>query len=245
MDNLIRYYRMKAKMTQAQVAEKVGMSQPNFQRIEADMISPRPDQVEAIASALGCSVANLFPGREDEIDGRYWQFGVDIGSFQLRTVVTSANKSLIFKQLDGVGIWEGDFMIFDSLHSRHAVNLKHLGPTFIGEVEAPQHHDTPIEEDDGFLKYLAVGESATTPAPILPDTEVFARGKSGRTVNLQAFLVALNDTTMAVRPSFLSEQPGDSVIQWLPREKLAYVEVPLTYVDPRIAEATRNPDAKN
>jgi transcriptional regulator with XRE-family HTH domain len=245
MHNLIREYRQKAKMTQAQVAEKVGMSQPNFQRIEGDVISPRPDQIEAIAAALGCSVENLFPGQENEIDGRYWQFGIDIGSFQLRTIVTSANKSFIVKQLDGVGIWAGDFMIFDSLRSRHAVNLKHLGPTFIGEIEAPQHHDTPIEEDDGFLNYLAVGASETSPAPIFPDTDVWARGKSGRSVNLQAFLVALNEPTMAIRPSFLSERPGDSVIQWLPRENLAYVEVPLTYVDLRIAEATRNPNAKH
>ena len=52
--------RKKRKLTQERLAEMVGIGQQSLSRMEKGHIAPRFDRLQAFASALGCSVADLF-----------------------------------------------------------------------------------------------------------------------------------------------------------------------------------------
>ena len=52
--------RKKRKLTQERLAEMVGIGQQSLSRMEKGHIAPRFDRLQAFASALGCTVADLF-----------------------------------------------------------------------------------------------------------------------------------------------------------------------------------------
>jgi len=55
----LRYYRKRCAMTQADVAEQLGVSASLVTRIEQGQVSPRIEQIAAFARVYGCSVADL------------------------------------------------------------------------------------------------------------------------------------------------------------------------------------------
>ena len=54
--NLVRYSRLRAGLTQDQLAARVGISQPALARIESGRISPRIDALERLLRACGMSL---------------------------------------------------------------------------------------------------------------------------------------------------------------------------------------------
>ena len=54
--NRIRYCRLRAGLTQEELAKRAGMSQPELARIEAGRVSPRIDTVERILRACGMTL---------------------------------------------------------------------------------------------------------------------------------------------------------------------------------------------
>lgn len=63
--NRIKYLREKAQMTQAQLAQKVGVTQKAVAKWEVGKSLPRADKLVCVAKALHCSVDELL--RQDEI----------------------------------------------------------------------------------------------------------------------------------------------------------------------------------
>lgn len=58
-ENPIKRARKVAKLTQVQLAEKMGCSQQEIQRWEAGKVSPTTKTLKKIAEALGCSPGDL------------------------------------------------------------------------------------------------------------------------------------------------------------------------------------------
>lgn len=54
--NLVRYSRLRAGLTQQQLAARVGISQPALARIESGRISPRIDTLARLLRACGMSL---------------------------------------------------------------------------------------------------------------------------------------------------------------------------------------------
>lgn len=63
----IRNYRKLRFMTQAQLAERIGMSQSTVGMYETGRREPDMDQIEAIADALNVSMRDLLPEGRNEI----------------------------------------------------------------------------------------------------------------------------------------------------------------------------------
>lgn len=68
--NNIALTRKRKGMTQAELAEKLEMSAESLSRIENGTVAPRFPRIQAMAQALGCSVADLFRSLDDSADTR-------------------------------------------------------------------------------------------------------------------------------------------------------------------------------
>ncbi len=63
--SIISEKRKLLKMSQEELAERVGISQESLSRMEKGVIAPRFERLQLFAEALECSIADLFRG-EDE-----------------------------------------------------------------------------------------------------------------------------------------------------------------------------------
>lgn len=68
--NRMRSLRTEKKMTQAEVAEKSGISEKYYSRIETGKNSPSLEKLSAIAKTLGVSLFSLINDRIDEMENR-------------------------------------------------------------------------------------------------------------------------------------------------------------------------------
>ncbi len=57
--NLVRFSRLRAGLTQQQLAKRAGISQPALARIEARRVIPRIDTIERLLRACGMSLEPL------------------------------------------------------------------------------------------------------------------------------------------------------------------------------------------
>ena len=53
------------RMSQEELAERVGISQESLSRMEKGVIAPRFERLQLFAEALECSIADLFRGEEE------------------------------------------------------------------------------------------------------------------------------------------------------------------------------------
>ncbi len=65
---LIRYYREQAGMSQQDLADRIGATQPAISRLEAGGVSPGMRTMERIAEALGCVVEWQMVPREQALN---------------------------------------------------------------------------------------------------------------------------------------------------------------------------------
>ena len=65
----LEYYRKKAELTQAELAQQLGVSQANISQWEKGESLPRADKLPAIASALNCSIDALYGYCKKEASG--------------------------------------------------------------------------------------------------------------------------------------------------------------------------------
>lgn len=61
----IKYHRKLAALTQEEVAGRAHLAVPTYQKLEKGEGNPTIDTLEAIANALGCSVADIYSGEPD------------------------------------------------------------------------------------------------------------------------------------------------------------------------------------
>lgn len=57
----LRDLRLAAGLSQTQVAEQLGISQPSYADWERRNVALRPEQLEALSKTLGVTIADLFP----------------------------------------------------------------------------------------------------------------------------------------------------------------------------------------
>lgn len=65
--NIVRYSRLRAGLTQRELAGRVGISQPALARIEAGRVAPRIDSIERLLRECGMSL-EPFPRAGDGVD---------------------------------------------------------------------------------------------------------------------------------------------------------------------------------
>lgn len=64
----IREYRIKNKMTQKELGEKIGVKNNTISAYERGAISPEQDMLFAISNELGISINQLFPPKKNTTD---------------------------------------------------------------------------------------------------------------------------------------------------------------------------------
>lgn len=77
----IKAARKKAGMTQAALAEKLGISYVNISQLEKDQRNPKLETLQRIAAALGTSISNLLP------PDNYWEDEDGIGHTEPQVIV--------------------------------------------------------------------------------------------------------------------------------------------------------------
>src|SRR5699024_3009164 len=63
--NKIRYYRKLAKLTQDELAEKLGLAKGTISNYESGYRTPQQDRLFELAEVLGISINDLFPPTVD------------------------------------------------------------------------------------------------------------------------------------------------------------------------------------
>lgn len=152
--NRMRELRQAKKLSQRQLAELVGTSQQQIQRIEAGLQAARIDLAIEIAGALGGSLENVFPGlREalgrrrridlkvldsEELSQRVSEAGIDPdpnawsvlcllrGGGTIEAPIPSTDLQRLRGWLDRGGTTDGSYFSWDSKGVRLLLNLRHL-----------------------------------------------------------------------------------------------------------------------
>ena len=67
---IVKELRLKAGLTQSQLAEKVGTDRSTVTKWELGESFPRASMIPALAAALNCSVADLFGESKGSVSGK-------------------------------------------------------------------------------------------------------------------------------------------------------------------------------
>ncbi|MFC2018739.1 helix-turn-helix transcriptional regulator [Chloroflexota bacterium] len=67
--NRVREYRERAGLSQVELARRARIASPNLSSIERGRLLPWPKVKRALAKALKCAEAELFPDERDASDG--------------------------------------------------------------------------------------------------------------------------------------------------------------------------------
>lgn len=71
MKNKLKQFRANAGLTQAALAKKIGVTQPNYQRWESGAVAIPQDKLNKLAKVLGASVESLL-GRHAPVEARFY-----------------------------------------------------------------------------------------------------------------------------------------------------------------------------
>ena len=130
--NLIKQLRVAKKITQVELAKRIGMSKGNLSQIEKGTIGTSQDNLKKIAEVLGCSVGQLlgevsitsdivynikyYPNIEDIFKNQEYDF-INISDKLLKLLKVSDYKNLVIsksneKNMEPI-ISNNDFLIID------------------------------------------------------------------------------------------------------------------------------------
>ena len=212
MKNHIKELRNTRGLTQRQLADAVGTSQQQIQRIEAGVQTIRFDLASKISKALAADMTRVFPSAagtmakhrksagayiDEEASQELAQAGFDMEpadwSFKFR-LRGGAEGLLPISGSEKNRLWNlvqdndaSTFIIFDSGNRRHAVNPQHI--MFCQFLFDPphqvRHHENEEQDEEGLLFYLQ-----DSPDPLRfdvdPDTKLRSDEETeGRDVQLQ------------------------------------------------------------
>jgi DNA-binding XRE family transcriptional regulator len=195
MENKIKKLRQKLNLTQTKLAEAVGTSQQQIQRIESGLQSVHLSLAERIAEALHSKTSVVFPGSGMPIQRARKRVGPDTGVYgdrelkkELRPVGIDLNvMPRVFRYMLDNGVTEsrrltdseyhrlwlsvqGDhgFVLFDSLDRRVAISKDHL--CFYQFGEEPFGDEVEENEDEEeYLKAYVAGGKEQLKIEITPD----------------------------------------------------------------------------
>lgn len=250
--NSIKNLRLRKGLTQRELAEKAKTSQQQVQRIESGSQAARLDLAERLATALDCSLQELFPDLEgsassrglqrDESDkeDRLAKMGIEVDpSLHTINLNLKGGRSFDFfvdaREVSRVrrcllSDFDNEFLVFDTLSHRVAVNYKSITFSqllFDPFVEPPE---VEVGEDEGMKIWFDDGgeplEIAVDPDY---DSDVEEPG------NLQSVFVDLEMPYSEEKQVLFVDEDGEEVI--LIRSNLAMLSVPLELVSAELMKA--------
>jgi transcriptional regulator with XRE-family HTH domain len=212
MENHIKEFRKLRGLTQKQLADAIGTSQQQIQRIEAGVQAIRFDLAPKIAKALAMDMTRIFPAaassmakhpkgagayldekvRQDlaeagfDMEPAEWSFKFRLrGGTEGLLPISGSEKNRLWSLVQDNDA--STFIIFDSGNRRYAVNPKHL--IFCQFLfDAPhqvKHHENEEQDEEGLLFYLQ-----DSPDPLRfhvdPDSKLLSDEEAdGREIQLQ------------------------------------------------------------
>lgn len=69
----IKTLRKAARLTQTQLATKLGLSQNSLSQWETEVVLPRTRDLPQLAEVLGCTIDELFEDPNEEVKGKCWE----------------------------------------------------------------------------------------------------------------------------------------------------------------------------
>lgn len=251
-ENRLWQLRKAAKLTQRALAEKVGTSQQQIQRIEAGIIAVRLDLGARLADALGVGLGDVFPklakskkskkGRKDttaetdqllseagiDPDPRQWTikfFMHDGREFFYRVASTEKDRLESI-----VSDFDKSFLVFNSQSKCVAINNKKIGACqFLYDLHFP---DNPDEEEDKFeLELQLISSKDPITFDLEPDTSKPEEDDVGLQSQLQLLFIYLDgaDENEVV---WFDDVDGERV--YIRASEVLSIEVPLVCCEPAL-----------
>lgn len=198
--NRIRQYREKKALSQRQLAEAVGTSQQQIQRIEAGSQAVRLDIAARIAAVLGEAIGTIFPAarkalrRSQKAAVPLWEIrqdrelsrlmegaGIDLAPEEWTLKLWLRGHGDFSFPISGIErkrLWSSfqevessDFIVFDSRTERVALNRNHTQAwQFLWD--APNRLDS-TEEEPAHMNVLLAHQSQALKFDTKPDTELY------------------------------------------------------------------------
>ncbi len=268
----IKAARLKRKLTQKQLADLVGTSQQQIQRIEAEVQTARFDLAIALAKVLEVPLEQLFPSaktalnalskktaiealNDDELQEKFEAAGIDLDPHQWILKYHLRNGISGFFRVPGnekKRVWSlvqdtpshTSFIVFDSLTERIAINRKHLlFSHFL--FEPPIAVMTEKRTTESLVVYIS---SSATPIEldIDPDEhDVSAEEEPDEQTQLHNLFFTLESICEDDEVVSVTDQDGETA--FFRAADIALLKVPLWIAEPRLFEnqmdAMDEPDA--
>jgi transcriptional regulator with XRE-family HTH domain len=254
-DNIIRQRREAAGLTQRVLANRVGTSQQQIQRIESGVQPARLELALAIAKALNAPLAEIFPKlRQSSItdrrprrkskkppawaprdlldagidpDPRHWT--IKCGLRDGKTIlyrVSSREKERISEIL-----WRGDFrfVVFDTQDKRVAIRCDGINfCQFLFDLNLVA--DDESEEHFSLDAYFLDG--GTTTFNVEPDTVEMSKDDDGFCSQLQRIFMLLESDSDDDGVILFDDEDGERV--YIRRKQLLRLELPLRCCEPAL-----------
>lgn len=259
--NRIIQLRKSRGLTQRALAEVVGTSQQQVQRIEAGVQGVRLELALKIASALGADLEELFPtlkapkrdrgskatrrSREDNIREKMLDVGIDPDPrhWTLKVFAFDGRVFLYFvpseekKRLESIFASDvNEIVVFSTISHQVALNPKKIAAVqFLFDIGIVEPLD---DEDDRYhLKLHLVGASEPILFGVEPDERRLDEDEDGSSSQLQNLFTEL-DMGLEDQVVYFDDEDAERVYI-RPKEMLA-IEVPLICCEPDLWDAHFN-----
>lgn len=257
ISNNIKQLRLKWRLTQRQLAELVGTSQQQVQRIEAGTQAATLALAHGLATALQCTVADMFPdvGRLPQM--REPISPKDVSRLSNAGLELDPMGHTLIMQMEGrrgysfpvspaendrvrdilLGDDQSGFLVFDTLFERVAIRLSTIASCHF-LFDAPSiaiARATPTTPSGGFHVWLRDGDEPhffDCDADDLIEDELAALGELGELEGIFFDLGAFGDELGTIQ---LDDVDGEEVILFT--SHIAMCSVPLEYVCPSLLDA--------
>jgi DNA-binding XRE family transcriptional regulator len=258
--NNIQKRRTKLGLSQRKLAELVGTSQQQIQRIEAGVQAARLEIATRICAALNAQMVEIFPQtkkvlprlvlREDPYAelvsnercvAEMGKAGIDTNPefWHLRVRLRSrVEKLLPITATDQKRLWsqlqnrDTEFVVLDSGDKRVAINIEHLLCwQFLWDAEAPIPKKS--EEDDGLYVFFSDSEK---PLRFDVDADEKKLGKDDEGDEVVQLRGLLRDLERSDEDTIVSFEDSDGEYAFFRANEISMVELPLWAVEPGLEE---------
>ena len=263
--NRIRLLRQKKGLTQRQLAEAVGTSQQQIQRIEAGVHSARLEVAARICAVLGETMMAVFPGtkralaralkKDDLVLWKYPRAPKLVAKMERAGIDMDPEAWTLKPWLRGRG--DPAFFSISGIEQKRLWDVlqEHTGSGFVvfdsdNERVAlncrhlvvwqflwdtPVNRGDPTEKNPESLTVLTAGQSQPLEFDINGDEEAFDSEKPGSSMQLQSLLITLE--LFGDQEETVSFADADDEEVFLRTSDVILLKVPLWAVEPKLGEA--------
>jgi transcriptional regulator with XRE-family HTH domain len=252
--NRISHLRKAAKLTQSELAERVGTSQQQIQRLEAGVVTVRLDLAVQIANALGVTLRAAFPslprsatmGKREKTsfedlkrnfadagidsDPRVWTIKLFMFDGRVLLYETSSEDKARLESI--VSSSSKKFLAFDSKNKAVAVNRTKIAACqFL--YDPPSVRDKEGEDDEYELKLHLVSAPNPLSFDLEPDSKTPEEDGEGFQAQLQYLLINI-DGADGVDDEVFWFDDADGERVYIRGNELLSIEVPLVCCEPSL-----------